>query len=273
MPLGKELKRMLEGNRDPLGLDAELHKYFKRGDPFQFSQKTIDLAVEILRGGEIRNRDPKIFHASAAGACRRQQILAIYHPDRIRVDPLDAIQRMDDGKWGHLKWQMVLYEMGLLKRWEFQVRYRPWNAGGAPDGVLVLPWLDPDREFLLEIKRVSDYRFTQMLRTGAPEHGFILQTHTYIQATDLAHIIYFVENKNTNDWKIFYQRRDLEVVKYLRERYKYMNHYLLNKSVPPPDCTFQKNDKMFQYCDMKKICIDRLKKKGTWKQYGPPSAA
>jgi hypothetical protein len=274
--LGDNLRRIVqshldEGVRDPLGLDAKLIEYFMSGKAFVFSKSARRLAMEILKSEDIRqtSRSLDFWHASSTGDCRRKQIIAKRYPDFVRVDPLTAIQRMDDGKWGHLKWQLIFHELGLLERCEYLVHYRPWNAGGSPDGELVLRYRDPDTKFLLEIKRVSSYRFANILRTQEPERPHILQTHTYIQATDLTNIIYFYENKDTNDWRIFWQKRDLDVIKYLRRYFNYLNDYEERGKVPPPDCTFKRSDKMFLYCEYKKLCIERLKKAGLWEKYGP----
>jgi hypothetical protein len=266
--LSKTLKRMVEGSHhDPLGLDSHLQKFVMAGGGFTFSKDTRKLARRLL-GEDVRHRNPDIFHASAAGDCRRKQLLALYHPDFERVDPLAAVQRMGDGKWGHLKWQLTFHQMGILRESEFQVLYKPWNAGGAPDGVLVLPWLDKTK-FLLEVKTVSDRRFGEILRNNAPERSFILQTHTYIQALDLSNIIYWIENKATNDWIYFWQKRDYEVIKYLRKRYKKLNEARREGVLLKPDCTFLNKDPMYYQCHFKKLCINLLKEDGVWQKYKP----
>ncbi len=269
MALSKTLKRMVEGSHsDPLGLDERLQEFFEHDGGFTFSKSTRKLSRRLM-GKDVRLRDPEIFHASSAADCKRKQLLAIFNPDYERRDPLAAIQRMGDGKWGHLKWQLIFHEMGLLRRSEFQVKYEPWNAGGAPDGVLILPWLSDDTEFLLEVKTVSDYRFGNILRTGKPERGHVFQTHTYIQALDLSNIIYFYENKNTNDWKYIWQERDYAIIKRLRKRYKILNRAKDSGELLKPECTFRINDEMYRFCHLKKLCINLLKEDGTWPNYNP----
>ncbi len=227
----------------------------------EFPPDTLKLAMQLLGSEELRDRDPNIFHASQAGECRRQQIIYLDHWREIgrRIDTIDSIRRMAEGKWSHVKWQLIFHHMGILERCEFQVRYAPWNTGGAPDGVLVLPWINDETRFLVEVKGVSDYRFGNILRTNAPEANHILQTHTYIQALDYSNIIYIYENKNTQDWKIFYQKRDIEIVKFLRKRYRYMNAFHFLDTLPPPDCTFSMTDKMYRWCPAKNFCKQNLR--------------
>lgn len=274
--LSADLKRIVSAHkdsevRDPLGLDAVLIDYFMGKNPFQFSRSTLKLAMRLMASEDIRqsSRRPDLWHASSAGSCRRQAVILRRYPDLVRVDPITAIQRMDDGKWGHLKWQLILHELGLLERCEFEVEYRPWRLVGSPDGVVVLRYRDPNTRFILEIKRVSSRRFADILLTQKPEMQHIFQTHGYIQATDLSNIIYFYENKDTNDWRIFWQKRDIEIIRYLRGYYSFLNQKMDERKVPKPDCTFQRKDKMFYFCPVKKICIERLKNNGTWKRYAP----
>lgn len=277
--LSSNLKRIVQSHkdtevRDPLGLDAKLVEYFMGKNPFVFGESSLKLAMRLMASEDIRqtSRRPDLWHASSAGSCKRQALLLRRYTDLVRVDPLTAIQRMDDGKWGHLKWQLIFNEMGLLERCEFEVEYKPWGSGGSPDGILVLRYRDPETEFLLEIKRVSSRRFADILRTQKPEWPHVLQTHSYIQALDLSNIIYFYENKDTNDWRIFWQKRDLDVIRYLRGYYKTLNEKLEEGRISKPECTFQLKDKMYFYCPVRKICVERLKKNGLWEKYAPTSA-
>lgn len=265
MPLSNTLRRMVqahnESTRDPLGLDAKLQEYFMQEDPFKFSKGTRQLILRLLRQGEDpHKRDPEIFHASQAANCRRQQVAVIQHHDEWPEKALDlsGMQRTTEGRWSHVKWQAIFFQMGLLSRAEFFVYYKPWKAGGSPDGGLILPWLDKKNEFLLEVKSMSRYRFEQALRAGKPEPGHVMQTHTYIQALDLDDIVYLYENRDTQDWKIFYQKRDLTVVKNLRRRFRYMQRHIDSGDLPKPDCALVPQDPMYRWCPIRDWCKERL---------------
>lgn len=244
----------------------------ERAFNFGFSQKR--LLLELLREPDPNRRNPNLFHASGAGGCRRQQVILRAEHSALgkRIDDLGAKQRFAEGRWSHIKWQLVLHHMGLLQRAEFVVEYAPWSVMGSPDGVLVLPWLSKNTEFLLEVKGVSDYRFGRILRTGSPEKDHIFQTHSYIQALELSNILYLYENKNTQDIKIFYQKRDIRIVQELRERFKYMNRHIKEGVLPIPDCRLEPTDIMYRYCPVRDYCKQRLKEEGIYKKYVPKEA-
>lgn len=267
MPLSSTLRKLVEthseGTRDPLGLDIKIQEYFTQQDPFKFSKSTRALINTLLKGEDPKRRDPNIFHASQAANCRRQQVAVIQHHDEFPREVLDlgGMQRTTEGRWTHIKWQAIFHQMGILEECEFFVTYKPWRAGGSPDGKLWLPWLDETR-FLLEVKSMSKYRFEKAIRAGRPEYGHVLQTHTYLQSTDLFDIVYLYENRDTQEWKIWYQKRDLKVVKTLRKRYRYMQRHLAELELPKPDCTFKPQDEMYRWCPIKAWCKNKLKEEG-----------
>jgi len=276
VPLGNTLRRLVmsqqsSGQGDPLGLGAALDEYFLTDeDPFKFEGETAGLMWDLMTSEEIRDRDPKIFHASSSSNCRRQQVLIRLGItiDLKRVDPLDAIQRMDDGKWGHIKWQLILHKMGILQRCEFKVSHTGWKAGGAPDGVILIPWLRRLGQLILEIKRVSDYRFKNIIKSQAPERSHIYQTHVYQESADIHRTAYLYENKNTNQHKIILQERDPRIVRELSRRYKYMNRWVDRKVPPKPECKLNSSDMMYRQCPVKDQCIKILKEQGLWAKYG-----
>lgn len=264
MPLSNTLRRMVEAHseetRDPLGLDAKLQEYFLGEDPYKFNHVTRRLVLALMHGQDPRRRDPSVFHASAAGNCRRQQVIGIRYHDLLvpQEKSLDGEQRMGEGRWSHIKWQAIFSNMGLLVRAEYLVEYEPWHVMGSPDGEIRLPWLSQRDRFLLEVKSMSRYRWELAVKAGQPEMPHQYQTHTYIQATDLQDIVYLYENRDTQDWKIFYQKRDLDIVKFLRKRYRYMNYHLVEGELPKPDCTFKLSDKMYLYCPVREFCKQQL---------------
>lgn len=196
-----------------------------------FSDSAVELAEHILRRNDDTVRIGR-FSPSSADECIRASLLKFNgYPDK-DPDTFSMVNRFQDGNYGHLMWQMVMWDMGILERAEFPVEVVKWGAKGTCDGVLAIPdfsavgGYDPRMSrqdvrdivesgdvkvtrLIAEIKRAAEFRWSMMQSLGEPEPKIVWQGSLYYhgakevltkaESKTLKGVCYWLENKNNND--------------------------------------------------------------------------
>jgi len=193
------------------------------GGNYQFSDGAIQLAIDIL---SRRQRTYKHMRnsPSMANHCVRASVISFLGYKQGDIEDVDILQRFDGGNFGHLRWQMYLYDMGVLDRAEVPVFAPEMGVAGTCDGVVDIPtgtWWNPalTREQvryqieveksphwhgLLEIKEMASYRWRYNKTQGQPEPKVRWQGDIYTVAAQredprLEGMCYWFENKDTNN--------------------------------------------------------------------------
>src|SRR5687768_6640110 len=105
-------------------------------DPF--SADTIELAESILRRNDDTLRIGK-FSPSSANKCMRASVMQFMGYPSTPVDSFSTLNRFHDGNYGHLFWQMIMWEIGILEKAEFPVSVKKYGVAGTCDGILSIP--------------------------------------------------------------------------------------------------------------------------------------
>lgn len=196
-----------------------------------FTDEAVSLAEEILRRNDGKSRKG-LFSPSQGDKCMRASVMKFFgYPDR-KVDSFATLNLFRDGNYGHLMWQMIMWDMGILERAEFEVQVQKWGVAGTCDGVIAVPdfskvegGYDPrmtrqdvrdivesgsvkTTRLIAEIKRQNEYRWGLQQSSGEPEAGILWQGGLYYygarevlppeEAERLKGVCYWLENKNNN---------------------------------------------------------------------------
>jgi hypothetical protein len=194
-----------------------------------FSASAIELAEQILRRSDEVERIGK-FGPSSGGDCERQLVMSFMGYPSKAPDNLAMLNRFQDGNYGHLMWQMVMWDMGILEVAEFPIEVVRWGVAGTCDGIVAIPdWRKVDggydprmsrqdvrdivesgdvpvRRLVLEIKRANDFRWNMMRSRGEPEQKVVWQGNLYYHGArevtgddTIKGVCYWLENKDNND--------------------------------------------------------------------------
>ena len=203
----------------------------------EFSDAAIDVAVETLK--RARRRPKYLRNSPSAGHhdfCDRRAVIAFNGYSQEPVNDIVTLNKFADGNYGHLMWQLRLFEMGFLagEFTEVFLNVPHWGVAGTADGILSVPmegW-DPGmtREevralvdsgdvpvwwSLLEVKRMASYRFRNAVASGDTESKIHWQGANYWMGANrllkdhfeergrgetVEDVCYWHENKDSNEF-------------------------------------------------------------------------
>lgn len=162
-----------------------------------WSAETIGMAEDILRRRE-QGYPFMRFSPSAANGCVRAAVISFMGYKSSQAPNIRINNIFDIGNFGHLKWQMLLYEMGVLVKPEVVVSYPDWYVAGTTDGILEIPLKGYEREMsrkdvrdlvtsgtvpvwrgILEIKQMNEWRYKNNKVAGSPEEKVRWQGDVY----------------------------------------------------------------------------------------------
>jgi hypothetical protein len=204
------------------------------------------------------SRDVKHFHASSAGTCKRAQLLSTNGFTYEQSIDVRLNHIFDDGKWRHLKFQAMFYDMGILISAEEKISLKAWHLVGSIDVRVKLP---NNPNVIVELKGTNDYQFQILKRSGKPLEHHLYQVLCYMLATDTPLGIILYENKNTQELLEFvinpdaYQAECAAIV----HRYRILNKYRKKNQLSGFECTLLDIDSKFKYCNQKHNCLAQVK--------------
>lgn len=194
------------------------------------------------------------FGASSRGMCLRRQIFGYLGMPEVRIIELELRNLFNDGKWRHLRWQMMCLQAGALTHAELQYSLPDYHLSGSMDG------FHEEKSFGFELK--GDRNFSRVM-DGVPE-SHNLQIHTMMFATGLDTFCYLVEDKASQEWREIIVRRDPQYIALVKEELEELNEYIEWKKLPPmlPSC----KSKMGPYrgCPFNSQCLSRSKEGDAW---------
>ena len=210
------------------------------------------------------NRDETVrdnFRASASGSCMREQVLGLTHKPDVKLPPT-TIAIFDDGNWRNVKWVVMFNKLGTLVEYEKKGYSDKYDMGYTPDAILDLskhyPDLEGSNRVGVEVKGMHDFEWKQFKGGVANSRWAIgrhFQTHAYMLATGAKFWIAWGENKNTQQYAEQVIKRNPETIKYLKQRYDYMNRGRSKKLLPAIECELHSSDTKFRYCRQSTTCI------------------
>jgi hypothetical protein len=167
--------------KTPARLKPLVTQWMLANQRHEFSDEAIEVAVETLKRAR---RTPKYMRNSPSAGhrdfCDRQGVIAFLGYPSDPIDDIVVLNKFADGNYGHLMWQLRLFDMGFMEaeHVEMFVRVPEWGVAGTCDGVLSVPMEGWDPRMhrdevralvnsgdvhvwgsLLEVKRMASYRF------------------------------------------------------------------------------------------------------------------
>lgn len=205
-------------------------------------------------------RDASVFSPSGATACQRFQVIdkvPDLRPKRItRIDP--KLQRIfDDGKWRHLRWQMLFFKMGIVHSAEIFTKKGDFKFGGSFDLVLELPWENDEKlkRVVLDIKGAHASDFNYIRTNGKPKFAHRLQVTIYMYLTGCRRAIVWYENKNSQDVCEIVVDYDEKLLKKALRRQRMMAKYATVEAFPKEECSVgDTSDNIYRQCPHRLTC-------------------
>ena len=180
----------------------------------------------ITRGQETQER--KGLHASAIIVsdnkfCIRQQVLSLLYK-QLQGEQIGAglMRIFEAGNAIHEKWQRLFIRAGYGKAedMDYSQFHDEFEVSFTPDAILKIPEFNAftkyDGKLICEIKSVNTFQFKKM--TSHPSGR--KQMQFYMHLTGIHKGFVLCEDKNTQEFKIFLENYDPEIVKPFVERCK-----------------------------------------------------
>lgn len=231
LPITVRHERWLEANHNPV-----------------YTEDALAHAAKVLEGtsGSSRLRK-RMFRASSAGMCERQQLFKITGV-KGRDDISSSLANIFlTGNYLHLKWQMAGLTEGWLVRAEVPVDRDDLNAGGTMDGVLYTGGG-------FEFKSINSRGFGSVMLYG-PKWEHVFQVHHYMYMGDFEYFSVVYENKDTGEWREFKVDRNEEIIEQSKAALERLNQLLADRYLPPmlDDCV-AKTGMRYRNCAYRDMC-------------------
>ena len=185
----------------------------------RWDPETLEVALDILRRREEGYKHMRS-SPSMGNHCIRQSVIAYMgykssNAPNIRVQGL-----FDDGNFGHLKWQMLHYQMGVLVKPEVVLTLPGYGVAGTCDGILEIPLEGYERDMerkdvlalvasgsvpvwrgVAEYKQMGSWRYKNNKVAGSPEPKVRWQGDIYYEMANryehnLDGTMFWFENKD-----------------------------------------------------------------------------
>lgn len=202
--------------------------------------------------------------------CLRQLVLAAHYPSecvRPETKSWDAIvnARFKNGWVLHQKYQELLLKYGQVVYFNNNLDTPELDYSHFDETRLI--WFSPDaiikhcgESMIVEIKGYKQESFDQMDEAGSPPEAAHQQVNLYMHLLGLNHGLILVENKNTQDLKVWCVEYDKEMVQpYLDRIYQFRTalHKAENdKGLPPRVCSSQR-DRNAEKCIACNVCFNK----------------
>lgn len=248
-----------------------------------FSDEALELAIHILKRREKGYRHARHSPSTANHCIRRSVLEYMGYKSAPVVDPV-TLGKFDGGNFGHLRWQMLFFDMGILRDAEVVAYYPDWRVAGTCDGIMDIPLEGWNRDMTraevralvesgdvpvwsgtLEIKEMFSRRWANNRSGGQPEPKVRWQGDLYtlcLQRTspELQGTVFWFENKDTNEIVEY----DLPPIKGALERMgDFYGDAIANEDAGTlPDRPFTDSSYECRYCGVSEHC-KRLQQKGT----------
>jgi hypothetical protein len=187
------------------------------------------------------------FGASSRGDCLRLQVFNFLGMPAGKLLGPDTQNLFNDGKWRHLRWQMMALQAGAITHAEYPYAMKSLRVSGSMDG------LNSYESFGFELK--GDRNWSRVM-DGVPEKHD-LQMHTMMLATGWDTFVYIVEDKESQQWREIIVRRDPKIIALVRAELEELNEYIEDHRLPPvlPACAAKEGP--YRSCDFARQCLDR----------------
>lgn len=270
MSLAKEIMKKETKKKEGLLVIPILEDYLiQNGRQAQYTdEKGIKIVVEMLieQNERIHRAGRASLGSSSSSHCMREQVLSLELGEEAAVEPEPRLIRIfEDGNWRNLQWLVIFHRMGILREYEEPSYNKKYNVGWTPDAVLDLSeYYGEDYDWVpLDVKGMNMNEFAAFKqRTGRGRFAAsrIMQMHTYMLMSGTKSWMIWAENKNNQDYDEYHVPRDKNIIKMLKNRYKYMKQAVEEEKLPAVECDLDEGDPVFKKCPVKQFCVKAVKK-------------
>jgi hypothetical protein len=191
------LKRMLGGDLQDAVIQHQFDGLFRRWNSDNETER------KGLHASGVVELDSRF--------CHRKHVLSFFY--KATGDPLPAkTLRIFAAGWSiHEKWQTLFVGAGIASTVE-AVRYsKEWDVYLTPDAVISLN----GRRYIVEIKSMNTYEFGKL---NKPPLNAVRQVNFYMHQLAIPDGIVLVEDKNTQEFRVWTVRYDPALVRHFVER-------------------------------------------------------
>ena len=223
-------------------------------DGARWDDDTYALIREITEAWKANDDRSGRFGASSRGTCHRRQVFGFLGMHTYEVMSPEKQNLFNDGKWRHMRWQVLGVESGALTHVEYPYGSKTWRVSGRMDG------LNSYEAFGFEAK--GDRRMVRTLDALPEDH--MLQVHTMMLATGWDTFSYLIEDKSTNDWREVVVRRDKRLIVEVKKELQILNEHVEDRILPEvlPACA--KKEGPYRTCPFAKQCLKRHQQGDHW---------
>lgn len=217
-------------------------------------EDTKALILDIMQKSFVGNSDRSgRFGASSRGKCHRAQMWTFLGmPSRKVIEP-ETLNVFNDGKYRHLRWQVMGIQSGALTHVEYPLSLKKYRLTSSVDG------LNSEEKFIFELK--GD-RYMARLMDGSEEPDSVVSKHmlqvgTMFLMTGWEKCSYLMEDKGTNDWRERVVYRDEKVIAEVRKELEELNEHVEYRTLPEPLAACRAKEGPYRTCPFARPCIER----------------
>lgn len=249
-------------NTELLIIEQKLNKLF-------YAKQDLDNELKFLKIKRGAQKERVGLHASNIIAndvefCYRQQVLSLFY-EQLQGEQLPVrLKRIFvEGDAIHEKWQRLFIRGGLGNPSEMdkQLFKNEYDLYYSPDAVVQIA----GKRYMVEIKSMNTIQFKKAISHPAGERQLLF----YMWLTGMKDGFVLVEDKNTQEFKIFKVDYDLDrIEKYIERLEKIMElkQKFVEKKKPPKRKCKTSETKLALKCNMREVCWNigkgRVKLKG-----------
>lgn len=273
MSLGKLLKETMHFETSDLLVTPKVMKFLRSNTEgvlmnkagTALSRESKALVAEIMDKAFAGNGDRSgRFGASGRGTCHRSQLWTFLGMPTGRLQDPELTNLFNDGKYRHLRWQIMLLQSGAVTDVEVGVKFPKYRMTSSIDAV------NDDEGFIVEVK--GDRNPSRMMqKAGAVDEKHNLQIHSYFLLTGYDRCSYVVEDKQSQIWREVTVVRDDAIMKDVKLELSVLNDAVDNRQMPEmlDECKLKQGK--YKACPFATQCYARIgnpyfpDKIGVWK--------
>lgn len=212
-------------------------------------------------GKPLRSGAP---HASAILApesewCLRRHVLTALYPEAVarpEVKPWSAHTNAVflNGWVLHEKWQKLFTEHGQVVEVEASHFDETRFLHFTPDAIIEFG----GQPYVVEIKGYKASTFEKLDESGNPPQAAWHQANLYCHMLEIERAIILVENKDTQEYKVWVIQCDVELARKYTDRMYAVNAKVVTGHTPARVCGSCR-DRMAEKCPVKKLCFSTAK--------------
>lgn len=253
--LGKLVKRMKNGEKDPLRPLIDAYYMRRERAPERLDEVTLQIRPRPRPGGRLS--------PSSLGGCQRAAVFQFTGTKGHKhIDP-DSEAIFEDGIWRHHRWQSLFMDMErVLGRKTFRV-IEIEKSVTIPDiyvaGSLdVTVYIKGYGRIVIDIKGINDAGFSRIVTTDAPLPKHVKQLITYEKARRVHKGLLLYENKNNQQLRNFLVHWDDEKWEAVQQWAEYVIDSLRRHKLPAKDLECQSGNFLYERCPFSHLCYGRL---------------